>query len=856
MKAFHTIAIPHKDILEGRLTMDVFAADLWEVAQKRGPDEYKDAQSFFQKTYMTQGLDNLLNVVERRLSKKGGDPVIQIQTPFGGGKTHALIAMYHKAAEWGANKVVIVGEKLKTADKAEGFETLWGVMEKQLTGSNKEFASPIPPGGEQIRNLLEKNYPVLILMDELIPYFNVSDTVNVGNRSLATLNLTYLQTLTNVVSEMPGVSLVLTTTPSNPYDKTERGEEIVMQLQNITARREIIKTPVAEGEITKIIRRRLFAGINVDSVKEVVTKFMEYGEKEGILPAELLTSEYRDRFLDSYPFMPEVVDVLYHRWGSFITFQRTRGVLRLLSLVIHSLKEKACPYISLADFNLNNQEIRQELIRHIGSQYNGIVAADVTDVEAGSKKVDVSLGSAYQGLGLGSRAATTIFLYSFSGGQKRGVNLGAIKRSATTCENPASVIAEAADQLKSKLFYLQCIGEKYFFSNQPNLNHLLLNHMENVSEREIIDIERSLLKNSLKGGRLKIIIWEENNANIEDSEDLKVVILRREDKELIDNILKSKGQTKRARPNTLFFLYPLESERVSFTNNTKRKIAYENIAKDKNLNLSEDQKRDVNKEIKKAEGDLRESIRRLYRMITFSGKKGLKDIDLGIPTYGENQGLDQKVYEKLRSEGEILERIEPLFLKEKYLSIRKYVSTEQLYQSTFKTPGETRLINKSVLEQGIAKGVCIGVFGLGEIEGDNPICRYFKEEPSISFSESEVIISEAVCQEQKEAKKEDEKGSGKVDTEPSKSEQITKKSEIKEERPEYFPKKTKDRVGLRFKLPKGKASNIMGLVNLLQREFETIKMEITASDGSISEQDYEDKVKEFFRQIGVEVEEE
>src|SRR5450759_3136014 len=106
MPAFHTIAIPHDDILSGRLTMDVFAADLWEVYKGRGPDEYKVASQFFQKTYQTEGLTNLLDVVHRRLSGQGGDPVIQVQTPFGGGKTHAQIAMYHKADEWGAKCVV------------------------------------------------------------------------------------------------------------------------------------------------------------------------------------------------------------------------------------------------------------------------------------------------------------------------------------------------------------------------------------------------------------------------------------------------------------------------------------------------------------------------------------------------------------------------------------------------------------------------------------------------------------------------------------------------------------------------------------------------------------------------------
>jgi predicted AAA+ superfamily ATPase len=102
MKPFHTIAVPHRDILEGRLTMDLFAADLWEVFRGRGADEYKDQELFFQKIYQTEGLKHLSAIVEKRLQGQGGDPVIQLQIPFGGGKTHALIALYHQAEEWQA----------------------------------------------------------------------------------------------------------------------------------------------------------------------------------------------------------------------------------------------------------------------------------------------------------------------------------------------------------------------------------------------------------------------------------------------------------------------------------------------------------------------------------------------------------------------------------------------------------------------------------------------------------------------------------------------------------------------------------------------------------------------------------
>jgi hypothetical protein len=176
----------------------------------------------------------------------------------------------------------------------------------------------------------------------------------------------------------------------------------------------------------------------------------------------------------------------------------------------------------LADFDLANQEIRQELLKHIGSEFNSIIAADIVDVAAGSGKVDLSLGKAYQGLRLGSRVATTIFLYSFSGGHERGATLGEIKRSATTIDNPASVVAEAVEQLKGKLFYLQNIGEKYFFNNQPNINRILLTNMENIPEEKVVQTELELLRKSILGARLKVFVWEESASNIPDSDDLKL----------------------------------------------------------------------------------------------------------------------------------------------------------------------------------------------------------------------------------------------------------------------------------------------------------------------------------------------
>ena len=847
MKAFHTVAIPHKDILAGRLTMDVFAADLWETHQKRGPDEYKDSDTFFQKTFVTEGLGNLLGVVERRLQGRGGDPVIQIQTPFGGGKTHALIAMYHKTDGWKANRVVIVGTALRAED------TLWGMLEKQLTGKITKFAGMTAPGREALRPLLEKHEPLLILMDEVLEYVTKAAGVKVEESTLAAQTMAFMQELTEAAGTLDKVCLAVTLPASLIEHYDERAERLFHQLQKVAGRVEKIYTPVQENEITKIIRRRLFSSINDVEVKNTVSRFMSYAETEGILPPGTETSDYRNRFLDAYPFMPEVVDVLYHRWGSFPTFQRTRGVLRLLSLVIHSQKESSKPYISLADFDLRNQELRQELLKHIGPEYNGVIASDITDAEAGAKKVDVSLGGAYQGLKLGSRAATSIFLYSFSGGIKQGITLGEVKRCATTTGNPSSVVAESVEQLNDQLFFMQKWGDRYLFSNQPNLNRIRLVKMEGIDEPKLVGDERDLLKEGIHGGRMKVFLWEENSGNITDSEDLKLIILRKEDQKKMTEILVNKGQTPRVYRNTLFFLYPLESERPAFVNFLKRKIANEQIDADKHLSLSEEQKKEIKKDIKNAERDLKEYLRRLYRMIAVPHKDGFKTIDLGIPTYGEDGNLVDEVHEKLRSGSEILVKIAPLVLKEKYLVGRDTVLTEQLYQSALKTPGEARPVSRSVLEQGIAEGVQMGLFGLGDLKDGQPVCRNFREPTSVALTGNEVIISEDFCRQQKEAEKSPPGGppvpfpkpGGGGDGPPT---------GIKDKGGEELPRQEMlHEVRLNFQVPKGKVSNIMGVMNLLQSKFEILEVGLTARDGTISEQDYQEKIEETFTQLNIKV---
>jgi hypothetical protein len=236
------------------------------------------------------------------------------------------------------------------------------------------------------------------------------------------------------------------------------------------------------------------------------------------------------------------------------------------------------------------------------------------------------------------------------------------------------------------------------------------------------------------------------------------------------------------------------------------------------------------------------------------GRDGFKEQDLGIPTYGEAKKIDDLVYEKLRTSGEVLERIAPLAIKERYLKDAKFVLTEQLYQSSARTPGAVRIVDGVVWENGISEGVVQGLFGLGELEGEEPVCRFFGKSTSVALSGSEVIIREDLCITHGEVT--DDRRSGYL-TGTDKTDEgetcIGDSGTVLPIDPELTSGKesVRKKIHLKFTLPKGKVAGIMGIMNLLQSNFDRLEIELLAEGGEISESDYDNKIEEAFRQLEI-----
>ncbi|RLG32297.1 hypothetical protein DRN97_07720 [Methanosarcinales archaeon] len=314
-------------------------------------------------------------------------------------------------------------------------------------------------------------------------------------------------------------------------------------------------------------------------------------------------------------------------------------------------------------------------------------------------------------------------------------------------------------------------------------------------------------------------------------------------KELLENY----GERPRVYRNTLIFLCPMDSERISFESFLKRKLAWQLVEADKNLSLTPEQNREVKEKIKKAENEVKEHLRNLYRIVFLPSKDNFTEVDLGVPTYGAETTIDREIYERLRSEGQILEKLAPLSLREKYLKDRDYVETKNILESFFKTPGEFRIVSDEVLRNCIKEGVKQGLFGLGDIEDGKPMCRHFKAESSSELTEGEILIRADLCKIPEERYKP-------VEDVLTGKKEFKDKEEVKKE--EYGKKY--HTIHLKLGVPTGKLSDIVRVIPYIKSKFNKVdvKVEISAVNGGMSVFDYEDKIMEAIKQAEVKIEEE
>lgn len=776
MQPWRMIAEPHEDIRLERFDPAVFAADLGMVLQHEGPTDYHDPETFFKKTYLTQGLSNLLLDALYRLSgSPRGEAVMQIQTPFGGGKTHVLIALYHLLAH--ADEVdhmdsirdlleqadleripacrvaALVGTALDPVQgrQTEGqrIRTLWGEMAHQLGGvalfervrANDE--ERVAPGTDRLMELLDGLGPVLILVDEALEYATKAGGVQVGEGTLLGQTLAFLQELSGVAANRPQTVLV-GALPSSYLERFDASaQKAFQQLSKVFGRLEQIRTPVEGTEIYEILRRRLFEDVgNEAQRKQVAGAYWDfYLTHSEDFPRKVNESSYRDRMVGAYPFHPELVDILYERWGSLPNFQRTRGVLRLLALVVGDLHKRGVPdpLIHPAHVNLNNSRIRREFINLVGDEYETVIGSDIAGHAAKAPRIDQELGGAYAQEKIAQGLGTSIFLYSHTGGMDQGAVLPQLRLSVLHPEMTPALVADALDRLNERLWYLYA-DPKWYFSKIPNLNKIQVEREDAIKEEEIEERIRGTLSDLAGRQEFKrVYLWPQEDRDIADDRDLGLVILdpghladSRPAEAFVQDLLKRRGESFRVYRNTLVFLVASRSEVERMRGAARTLLALEGIAVDYGASdrLTDRQQEKLEKDLANARSALPQMVYQAYRHVLIPGEGDeLLRFDLGLQLLKGGRSLSREVWEHLLARDRILDRLDPHLLRAErwnlWLEREHPLQVSQLREYFARYTHLPMLANEEVLRQTIARGVELRLFGYGgrggEGEGFSPL---------------------------------------------------------------------------------------------------------------------------------------
>jgi predicted AAA+ superfamily ATPase len=602
------VITPHQDVIHGRYQQAEFAADLDQVRQGKGSSEYTDPAEFFRRTYITGGLKDLLRIALLRLNGQAADPVIELQTNFGGGKTHSMLALYHLCsgtplnlltgleevcAEVGiksvpkANTAVLVGTAFSAAEpttKADGtvVNTLWGELAYQLGGSAgyalvaNSDRERISPGARDIAELFRQCAPCLVLIDEWVAY--ARNLVGKDDLPAGTYDsqISFAQALTEAAKQVPNALLLISVPQSTNEIGGSNGEMALEGLRNVLQRIATEWRPASPNEGFEIVRRRLFEPIPSDEAgahrDAVVRSFKEmYTLNKNEFPAETREADYGDKLTASYPIHPELFQRLYDDWGTLPNFQRTRGVLRLLAKTIEELWNGGSKDVMImpSSMPLDDIEVKNELLRYLPNEWDPIISQDVD----GDGSIPVRIDATNSNLGRLSackRVARSIYMGTApgSGAAKPGIGDQRIKLACAMPGEAPAVFGDALRRLGDQARFLNQDGDRYWLDTKPNLNRTADEHKQSyLNDREtlLVELNQKLdREGKSRGAFAGLHLTPPNSAAVPDDPATRLVVVpsqyphkKGENSAALawaKEVLAARGTSPRQYANTLVFL--------------------------------------------------------------------------------------------------------------------------------------------------------------------------------------------------------------------------------------------------------------------------------------------------------------
>ncbi len=584
LRPWREVIVPHDDVAQGRYGLAEFAADLHQVATGSGGAEYADPVEFFRRTYLTEGLRHLLSETTRRLIGTGGVPVVDLQTTFGGGKTHTLIALWHlcsgvpisdlpdevqellRAAGVDTfpevRRAALVGTRIapgQVSVKPDGTEvaTLWGELAWQLAGKDgyglvaEADRTGTSPGGA-LAELFEAAAPCLVLVDEWVAYARqlyATDERLVGGSFEA--HISFAQALTEAARSTDRALLVVSLPASVATDPSPAapgsggssvelggpgGAEALRRLRSVIGRVESSWRPASAEEGFEIVRRRLFRPIDPAALVDRDATARAFADAYRALtaefPAECREPAYERRLRAAYPIHPELFDRLYEDWSTLERFQRTRGVLRLMAQVVGALWRGGdqSPLILPGTIPLDDAPVASELARNLEDSWKPVMDADVD----GPASLPAQLDATYQNLGrygATRKVARAVFLGSAPTvhSAHRGIEAARVRLGCAAPGEAVATYGDALARLSDRATYLYVDRDRYWYGLSPSVARMARDRAERWLATGIADIDAALcerIRRQRDRGELAgVHVAPQSSADVDDDDQVRLVVL-------------------------------------------------------------------------------------------------------------------------------------------------------------------------------------------------------------------------------------------------------------------------------------------------------------------------------------------
>ena len=777
LKPWREVVTPHQDVASGRYQQAEFAADLWQVHLNEGTDEYKNPVEFFRRTYLTESLKGMLVGAVRRLASRGGDPVVQLQTNFGGGKTHSMLALYHLFSgtspselvgidavlrEAGiatlptARRVVLVGNKISPGNpltKPDGtvVRTLWGEIAWQL-GGKKAFArikaddEKATSPGDVLRELFIEYGPCLILIDEWVAYARqLHDQGDLPAGGFET-QFTFAQVLTESAKLAKNcllvISLPASDTSGSPHAQADdvevggqRGREALDRLRNVVGRVESSWRPASAEEGFEIVRRRLFEPLSDPAQftdRDVVARAFAdfYRAQQAEFPPECRDADYEKRLKAAYPIHPEIFDRLYTDWSTLVKFQRTRGVLRLMAAVIHSLWEKGdrSPLILPANISIDDSRVQFELTRYLSDNWVPVIEKDVD----GPNSLPLRLDSEVPNLGKFSacrRVARAVYLGSAptTAAAHRGIEDRRVKLGCVLPGESPAVFGDALRRLAGRATYLYQDGPHYWYATQPTVTKLAEDRAEQLKrdpDKVVHELEKRIRADLGKAGEFRRVhALPHSGQDVPDDRDARLVVLGVDhpySKEAgnpaevaAKAILENRGNAPRLYRNTLVFLAVDKSRLQDLDEAVRHYLAWASILDERDtLDLSPHQVKQAETQQAAANSAVSARLPEAYQwLLTPTQADARAPVTWQISRLTGQDALAVRASKRLKSEDRLITSYAPSSLRLELDRIPlwrgDHVSVRQLVDDFPRYLYLPRLTDSRVLLEAIRDGVAL-----------------------------------------------------------------------------------------------------------------------------------------------------